>query len=173
MSTTSKPSGIEHLGFSCKPDVLAFSVNNLTKCSFASTTLCNSSGETLAFSISPRVDGIFRIDPPSGVLKKGQTVTLFVTMLHSQLLMLSNAHESPNRDLFSFDCVKLLEGQGLRIRIRHAVANPTPADARPSLPSSQGSLEFPPVQPGNVILAGVLKKVNFFARIDDKIHWTM
>jgi hypothetical protein len=164
MTDSSKPSEKDLVGFSCKPDTLTFSVNNVTKCSFASTSLCNSSSNPLAFSVSSHLDGIFRIDPPSGVLKEGQTITIHVTMLHTQLLAASRAHKSADRDpqsLFNFNCVKILEGQGLRIHIRHAPgAAAAPVVARPLLPASVVGPTFPPVQPGNIILAGNLKKVN-------------
>ena len=152
MSQTLKAPVLDIAGFSCKPDVLTFSVNSLTKCSFASTTLFNSGAQPLAFSVSTHLGGVFRIEPPSGVLKEGQTITVFVTMLHSQLAAESHSQSTPQS--FNFDFVKILEGQGLRISIRSAAAAPLAV----ALPHSEAT--FPPLQPGNTIIAGTLKKVN-------------
>jgi hypothetical protein len=155
MSQTLKAPVLDIAGFSCKPDVLTFSVNSLTKCSFASTTLFNSGAQPLAFSVSTHLGGVFRIEPPSGVLKEGQTITVFVTMLHSQLAAESHSQSTPQS--FNFDFVKILEGQGLRISIRSAAAAPL-AVALPLLSHSEAT--FPPLQPGNTIIAGTLQKVN-------------
>jgi hypothetical protein len=151
--------GVPGSGFSCKPDVLTFSVNGLTKCSFASASLCNISGRACTFSVCPPIDGVFRIEPPSGVLRAGQSINLFVTMLHSKLVAASSSPDSANPNpqaSFSFDCIKFLEGQGLRINIRHEKKAAAPfATALPPLSPSL----FPPVQPGSVILFGNLQKV--------------
>jgi hypothetical protein len=51
-----------------------------------------------------------------------------------------------------------LEGAGLRINFRNTAD--TPAALLPPLPSSGTNPIFPPIQPGSVILSGLLKKVN-------------
>jgi hypothetical protein len=147
-----KTQAADPAGLICKPDVLDFSVNCLTNCSFASTVLYNISGQACNFSVSAPLDGIFRIDPPSGVLKEGQCITLCITLLHSQL------RESEQRPSFVFDCVKILEGHGLSINFWHSSASPSPAVRLPP-PLSDAFPMFPPVKPGNVILMGDLKKV--------------
>ena len=144
----------------CKPDVLTFSVNCLTKCSFASTVLYNCSNQACAFSVSPPLDGVFRIDPQSGVLKAGQCITLCVTLLHSQLQK-SERTSTFSLGSFVFDSVKILEGQGLSINFKHvAAAKPTAPTPRLPPPPSDALRVFPPVRPGNVILTGNLNKVN-------------
>jgi hypothetical protein len=141
----------------CKPDVLTFSVNCLTKCSFASTVLYNCSNQACNFSVSPPLEGVFRIDPQSGVLKEGQCITLCVTLLHSQL-QASERTSTLSPGSFVFDSVKILEGQGCSINFKHVEAAAPPPRLPP--PPSGALPVFPPVRPGHVILMGNLNKVN-------------